>query len=523
MADRRAGRPIDERLRELDPRERQNLDALAKRMRGARLTPRLVGETLPEAVLIGDEGSRPLSRSMTGITERAIAASVEDNPEALSTALFPIIGAAIRKALNKMLAEMMESMNSGLERAFSFKRLGWRFESWKTGTPFVEIVLRETLRYRVEHVFLIHSKTGLLLREASPPGVVSPDSDMVASMLEAVREYIKDSLALAKTDAVQSIRTGSYALLVEDGPYASIALFVRGSPDPSLRNAAQEAVETIHLRLGSRLKSFSGDVGPFEEADPALRRCLLSQDTRAPGGKPVYAIVALSAILLAAMTAVGFGIAAARSREAFERALDEEPGIVLVDSRRSRGRRVLRVLRDPGAATVAELAEGMGVDAAAFVVEEESYWSPELRPGVPVAEDAPLVVPEELLELARRLGGIVILFEQDSGELRTGQQAAIRAAGDLLSELIGKSRAYGLDVSVDIVGHAAGEVQDEAGLRVSEERAQKALAMFAELNAPLVDYVRPVGVGVAEPVAPTDGAEDERALNRSVTFKAIFR
>jgi len=129
---------------------------------------------------------------MTPLTEDAIDLSVRKDPDILSSALLPVIGGAIRKAMAKMLAEMMANMNSGLESVFSLQRLAWRIEALKTGKPFIEIMLAHTMEYSIDHAFLIHKKTGLLLKSMSRPGCATADDDMVSSMLTAIRQYIGD-------------------------------------------------------------------------------------------------------------------------------------------------------------------------------------------------------------------------------------------------------------------------------------------------------------------------------------------
>ena len=283
----------DARYGRLDGRERRNLKELEKRLSGAVITPRAVGDTLPEAVLSDNTNQQKLSKSMVDVTEQAIALSVQENPQALSTALFPIIGSAIRKAINRLLSETMVRMNAGLEKTFSLRRIAWRFEAWRKGVPFMEIVLRNTLAFRVEHVFLIHRRTGILLHDLSLPQTLMADKDMVASMLTVVQNYIRDSLKLQrKSDTMQSLTAGDYSFIVEDGPLAILALIVRGTPDPSLREIAQDALETVHLRMARELSEYSGDTGAFTEAETYMRPCLVSRDKDGGRKIPVYSLIA---------------------------------------------------------------------------------------------------------------------------------------------------------------------------------------------------------------------------------------
>ncbi len=507
-------------LRALDPTERSQLERLRERVKKAAPSPEEIAAILPEAVLRGDEGSRRLSNSMVEITERAIELSVRGDPERLSTSLFPIIGAAIRKALNKLLTDTMNNMNAGMEKTFSVRRLGWRLEAWKTGVPFMEIVLRHTLKFRVEHVFLIHGKTGLLLRALSREGAKTADDDMVASMLTAVRDYIKDSLALRKAESVNGITAGEYSIMVEEGPRASLAVIVRGDGDGSIREAMQSAVETVHLRFARELEAFGGDTSPFEMTEAILKACLLSREAGEAKPKPVYAIVAL-AFAAAAVVAVGvFGAATESRRGAFVKALGREPGILVASSERRFRKTELRLLRDSRAKELEAVAAEYGIDLSDFDIEEEAFVSPSF-----VDSPAPTVrtIPEELLALSRKLSAYTLLFEQDSGELQAGQEPSLREAGAVIAMLVERAQALGFSASVEMTGHSAGSVQDEESVSVSEKRAAKALNLFAEVNAPLVKYVVPRGVGVSEPVVREERTEEDRMRNRSVTFKAIFR
>lgn len=106
-----------------------------------------------------------LPQTLLPIIEEAIESSVHMDPHKLADALFPIMGPAIRKAVSEDLKKMIQSMNSVLEKSFSLKRLGWRFQSMFSSRSYADIVMSNILIYRVRQVFLIHRKTGILLRQ----------------------------------------------------------------------------------------------------------------------------------------------------------------------------------------------------------------------------------------------------------------------------------------------------------------------------------------------------------------------
>jgi hypothetical protein len=538
----------DPRMKELDERERYALKKLRESMRSATLTVEGVGEILPDAVVLSSSDGGRLPKSMVETTERAIGLSVTQDPAILSEALFPIIGSAIRKAIERLVSETMFKMNAGLEKGLSPERLAWRIEARRSGVPFYEVVLRHTLDYRVEHVFLIHKGTGLLLADVSQPGPSSmADKDMVASMLTAVRDYIKDSLSLEKEQSVNVLSAGEYSIFVEEGPLALVALVVRGTADPSIRSRAQDALETVHTRLGPELRSFEGEVAPFEEASECLSRCLVSKDQGDDKKKsPVYAIA-----LLCTLTAVGcFFIArgAIRSERdrAFIAALDAEPGIVVVDAHRSGGLLRAKIMRSAQAREIAQIAAERGFDTAGCAFDVERYLSLGPESGTKAGETSPAAIGSqglgtqtasskpggimqaggarsaELAVLASRLSALHILFDKDSERPSSGQDAQIAELRGLVGSIVERSRAVGLEARIEVVGHSAGQVRDMAGDSVSVARANKAAQLIIAGDSRLAAYLAPRGASIAEPLA------DESILggavqNRSATFKASFR
>jgi Outer membrane protein and related peptidoglycan-associated (lipo)proteins len=373
----RAGRSVSRSSfddKDLDERERYELKRLRASIGGGSLSPEGVGEVLPEAVVISQAGDGRLPKSLVETTEKAIGLSVEQDPEILSAALFPIIGSAIRKAVEKLVSELLYKMNAGLEKGLSLKRLGWRIEALRSGAPYYEIILKHTLDYRVEHVFLIHKATGLLLAEVSQPGPSNiADMDLVAGMLTAVRDYIKDSLSLERSEAVNVLSAGEYSIFVEEGPLALIALVVRGTADPAIRSYAQDALETVHTRLGPELRSFEGEVEPFEKAGKYLSSCLVSAEKGANGKKPVYAIALICAIAAIGCLFIARGAFLDSRDRAFIAALNAEPGIVVVDSYRSGSRLKAKIMRSVNARPISAVAAEKGFDLKGAEIKVELY------------------------------------------------------------------------------------------------------------------------------------------------------
>lgn len=507
---------LEKRIEELAPRERANLEFLRQQLKGNRLTPQNLSRLLPEAISLAEDEKHALSRAAMKTTENAIDLSVREEPEILSSAIYPIIGPAIRKALNKALADMVSGMNSGLESVFSFQQLAWRIKAWRAGVSYFEIALQHMIEFSVEQVFLIHGKTGLLLHSLSRSGSHTADDDMVASMLTVIQQYIKDSLFLDKKESVHDISVGEYSILVENGPRAIIALIVRGVPDQSLRPLMQQSLENVHSKLSGPLTSFSGDTIPFQNGADLLMPCLVSRQKTKRSKPPIFAIAALSLLALTLGYFAYTRVAQHKEFTAFLDALNAEPGIILISHTGHFRGDEIRILRDDRAKGIEAIVENFELNRDELIIMSESYYSAEF--GLPGSGR----IPEELREIARHLGEYTLFFEEDSGDLRLGQETAVIEAGTLVSTLVSKAKAYGITATVEIIGHSAGNIQDESSISVSEERSRKALERFLELNANLSEYVRSRGVGVNDPVVTPEVTEEDRVKNRSVTFEAIF-
>src|SRR6188472_787698 len=202
--------------------EQRELMALQAHLLDPAIQVRDVSRVLPDAIALRSSDPQ-LTRALAPSIEVAVTASVRRDPRPLADALFPVMGPAIRKAIAHTLAGMMESLNRTVEHSLSWRALQWRWTAFQTGKPFAEIVLLDTLEYRVDQVFLIHAETGLLLQEVwSEPRAVR-DTDQVSAMLTAIRDFVRDSFKTSDGDTLDALRVGELSVIVEQGPHALLA------------------------------------------------------------------------------------------------------------------------------------------------------------------------------------------------------------------------------------------------------------------------------------------------------------
>ena len=249
----------------------------------------------------------PMSRALATPVAAALGNAVHNNRASIVDALFPVIGPIIRKAIAEALRGLMRDLNQVLEHGFSPRGIRWRIEAWRSGVPFAQIVLKHSLRYRLDHVFLIERDSGLVMHRESSPGLPDLDADAIAGMLTAIGQFVRDSVGRDGGDSLEAARVGEHLLWVLDGPRASLACFIRGVPPDSLRVVLGDRLELIHSQL-SNLPELLEDGGlppeselgaSLDPIDLVAASAALDDDDGAPRKRPSLWPMLIILLLLA--------------------------------------------------------------------------------------------------------------------------------------------------------------------------------------------------------------------------------
>lgn len=234
-----------DRLKELLlAEERASLLGAEQRLAELERRDRQLAEHLPGLVRAAPH--KPMTQALASPVAAALGSAVHENRSTIVDALFPVIGPIIRKAIAEALRGLMSDLNKVLEYGFSPRGIRWRLEAWRSGVPFAQIVLKHSLRYHIDHVFLIERDSGLVLHRASSPGLPDLDADAIAGMLTAIGQFVRDSVASDGRDSLEAAQVGEHLLWIQDGPRASLACFISGVPPDSLRAVLADRLEQIH-------------------------------------------------------------------------------------------------------------------------------------------------------------------------------------------------------------------------------------------------------------------------------------
>jgi outer membrane protein OmpA-like peptidoglycan-associated protein len=530
-----------------------------------------VSSVLAEAFTLAGARDEQLAKAMAPILEKATQASIRKNPGIMVGILYPLMGSVVRKSIAESLDGTLDRLNQAFKHSFSLQGLRWRLESIRSGSSFADVVLKHTVQFRVEHIFLIHRKTGLLIEHVAAPEVIAQDPQLVSGMLSAIQDFVRDSFEGTNKSGgsgIDTLRLGDMLLWCEEGPFAFLAAVIRGNPPEWLHAVLRETLSDIHDQFRSPLEEFEGDSATLGDLFTPLERNLKQQERpREKQLSPWLWILPLVLLLITAAWVIRRTIIRLRVESYVER-LRAEPGIVVADSELRNGKWQVSGLRDPLAADPGLVMSQSGLDAKQVAGHWESYQA--LNPAIVLRRLAASLNPPpsvslslkgdtvevtgsvpqywverakalvaalpagspkvdfsalrdvqdpEFLRLRDTIQGHVIAFDSNADRPAQGQDATLDAVADEFHQLMRVTRRLGFSAHMMVAGHADAAGNETANLSLSAARAEVVRSMLkARGIAPELLTVR--SAGPLEPLSAPDG-KVTAAMNRRVTFTVI--
>lgn len=561
--------------------EQQQIAQLQARLNDHKGRVKDLGRALPDAIRARNAQDKALTVALTPNIEPALRQAIKKDPSAVIAAVTPVIGPAIRSAISRALNEFLQSLDETLKHGLSAQGMKWRWEAFRTGRRFAEVVLYHTLVYRVERAFLFHRQTGLLLAHADAPMAKVENPDLVSGLLTAINDLGRDSFQATDDESLIKLDYGELEVWIEGGAppveLAYLAVVIRGNAPENLRNEVLlPELEAIHSKLREALLDFEGDTGPFELSHEHLEACLQSQyQGKAAGEKskvsrlPLRVSLPVAALLLLLMVWAFFDWRAERRWKDYLAKLQAEPGLVVTEQGRSGrllgARFFIAGLRDPLAADPAAILRQTPLDPAAVTSRWKPYyaldadivqaravsvleppatvslklengvltasgsasqqWSENARrlcralPGITRFDDSALGKAEAQEQL--RLKDIVekssLRFNQGTTDFAPGQEAALQSLSEQVVRLFALRPLTGKQPRLIIVGHTDAEGGEAINQRLSLDRATQVLNHLIAKGVPR-DRLQATGVGNSDPLR-AENTEEDRQFNRRVSFR----
>jgi outer membrane protein OmpA-like peptidoglycan-associated protein len=566
------GDPKLEALRSLILEEdRAAIAKLQQKFDDPRQLAEAISSVLADAIALAGAKDEQLAKALAPILEKATQASIRKNPGTMVGILYPLMGPVIRKSISESLDGTLDRLNQAFKHSVSWRGVRWRLEAFRTGSSFGDVVLKHTVQFRVEHVFLIHRKTGLLIEHVAAAEVTAQDPQLVSGMLSAIQDFVRDSFEgnnKGGGSGIDTLKLGDMLLWCEEGPFAFLAAVIRGNPPESLHGVLRETLTDIHEQFRSPLEEFEGDTSNMGDFVTTLGRNLQQQERpREKQLSPWLWIIPLVLLLITGAWVIRRTILRVHVDDYVQR-LREEPGIVVAGAEYRNGKWQVSGLRDPLAADPAALLSQSGLDAKHVAGHWESYQA--LNPAIVLRRLAASLNPPptvslslngdtvevtgsvpaywverakslvaalpagspkvdfsalhdvqdpEFLRLRDAIQGHVIAFDSNADRPASGQDATLDAVADEFHQLMRVTRRLGFSAHMMVSGHADAVGNETANLSLSAARAEVVRSMLkARGIAPELLTVR--SAGPLEPLSAPDG-KVTAAMNRRVTFTVI--
>jgi outer membrane protein OmpA-like peptidoglycan-associated protein len=254
----------------------------------------------------------------------AIKAQIELERDAMVDALYPVIGNTIAK----YMAEAIKNINEKVSNALSVEGVQRKIRSKVQGISEAELILKESIPFTIQAIFLIHKASGLVISEIQQAGDFSLESEMVAGMLTAIRSFVNDCIVQpGEVSELNQIEYGDSKIILEVAGYCYMAVISKGESSEQFLKKMRETVSNLIIKHGKAIHQFDGDPDTISDEVYQLITALFNaQFTKEKKDKPPFLIAGLSLVALS-LIAVPWGIQ--QHRSGIERRLEANTAAAL--------------------------------------------------------------------------------------------------------------------------------------------------------------------------------------------------
>lgn len=198
--------------------------------------------------------------TLTPVLGELIRNNIRTNREEMVETLYPIIGSLVVRAVTEAIQDLARNVDERMRRSFDFSFLWRQVKAQIGGVSQAEAVLRSALPFEASEIFLIHLESGLPIWYASNRlDEVPDDSDLIGSMLTAIRDFVADSFGRGHTGELERIEYGDRQILIESTRHIYAAVVFDGIEPSGYREMLRRHLIEIEYKHDKRLRRYEGD------------------------------------------------------------------------------------------------------------------------------------------------------------------------------------------------------------------------------------------------------------------------
>jgi uncharacterized coiled-coil protein SlyX len=203
--------------------------------------------------------------TLTPVLGELIRNNIRTNREEMIEALYPLIGGLVVRAVSEAIQDLARNVDERMRRSFNLQSLWRQVKAQMGGVSQAEAVLRSALPFEASEIFLIHLESGLPIWYASSRvDDASADSDLIGSMLTAIRDFVADAFGRGQAGDLERIEYGDQQILIESTKHIYIAVVFLGIEPPGYREMLRSRLIEIEYRHGRHLRRYNGDASLLE-------------------------------------------------------------------------------------------------------------------------------------------------------------------------------------------------------------------------------------------------------------------
>ncbi|MGB6297446.1 MAG: BON domain-containing protein [Rivularia sp. (in: cyanobacteria)] len=220
-----------------------------------------MGEALAAAIPVAiaqqiDVNSDEVASAIAPAMGEAIKKQIELEKDKIVDALYPVIG----NTISKYMGETIQAINAQIENTLSFEGIKRKIQAKLQGVSEAELIVKESISFTPQAIFLIHKASGLVICDIQPPDSERLESDMIAGMLTAIRSFANDCMAQSGNSELDEIDYGNFKIILEVAGYCYLAIIVKGETPKKFVSQMRETLSKIIQTYGKSIEQFEGDL-----------------------------------------------------------------------------------------------------------------------------------------------------------------------------------------------------------------------------------------------------------------------
>lgn len=201
-----------------------------------------------------------MAEALGPVMGEAIRVQIRDSRKDMVEALYPIIGETVQQAISEFARELQQNIDARMRMTFRPRGILRTLWARVRGVSPEELLLRDALPFSIREVFLIQHDSGLLLAHAHPGNSGAVDSDLISSMLTAIRDFAHDAFGHGEGEKeLDEVQYGDQRIIIQSGSAAYLAVVLTGVEPDGFREQLREFVTELHVRHSRALRAYDGD------------------------------------------------------------------------------------------------------------------------------------------------------------------------------------------------------------------------------------------------------------------------